>query len=104
MIELAQSRTARFGGRAATQETSGATRVDLPDGVFDRFIFAHREGHREQAADATDGQLAEYLATDVALQLSAKLGYPGIGRIDTIALPGVRRGLPRGRRTSSTRA
>ncbi len=68
MIELAQSRTARFRGRAAIQETSGATRVDLPDGVFDRFIFAHREGHREQAADATDGQLAEYLATDVALQ------------------------------------
>ena len=87
MLKRAQSRTARFGARAAIQETSGTTRVDPPDGVFDRFIFAHREGHREQAADATDGQLAECLATDVALQLFAKLGYPGIGRIDALALP-----------------
>ena len=38
MIELAQSRTARFGGRAAIQQTSGTTRLDLADGAFDRFI------------------------------------------------------------------
>ncbi|MGA8657233.1 MAG: class I SAM-dependent methyltransferase [Chthoniobacterales bacterium] len=41
MIELAQSRTARFGGRAAIQQTSGTTRVDLPDGAFDRFISTY---------------------------------------------------------------
>lgn len=50
-------------------------------------IDMRQERHREQAADASGGQLAEYLATDAALQLLAKLGYPGIGRIDTIALP-----------------
>jgi len=41
MIELAQSRTARFGGRAAIQQTSGTTRVDLPDAAFDRFISTY---------------------------------------------------------------
>ena len=41
MIELAQSRTARFGGRAAIQQTSGTTHVDLPDGAFDRFISTY---------------------------------------------------------------
>ena len=41
MIELAKSRTARFGGRAAIQQTSGATHVDLPDGAFDRFISTY---------------------------------------------------------------
>ena len=41
MVELAQSRTARFGGRAAIQQTSGTTRVDLPDGAFDRFISTY---------------------------------------------------------------
>jgi ubiquinone/menaquinone biosynthesis C-methylase UbiE len=41
MIELAQSRTARFGGRAAIQQTSGTMRVDLPDAAFDRFISTY---------------------------------------------------------------
>ena len=41
MIKLAQSRTARFGGRAAIQQTSGTTRVDFPDGAFDRFISTY---------------------------------------------------------------
>jgi hypothetical protein len=50
-------------------------------------IDAHREGHWEQTGGTIDGQLAEYLASDAALQLMAKLGYPGIGRIDSIALP-----------------
>ena len=50
-------------------------------------INIHRERHREESADATGGQLAEYLASDAALHLLAKLGYSGIGTIDTIALP-----------------
>jgi ubiquinone/menaquinone biosynthesis C-methylase UbiE len=41
MIELARSRTARFGRRAAIQQTSGTTHVDLPDGAFDRFISTY---------------------------------------------------------------
>jgi ubiquinone/menaquinone biosynthesis C-methylase UbiE len=41
MVELAQSRTARFGGRAAIQQTNGTTRVDLPDGACDRFISTY---------------------------------------------------------------
>src|SRR5258708_35555489 len=49
-------------------------------------IDMRQERHREQAADASGGHLAEYLATDAALHLWAKLGYPGLGRIDTIAL------------------
>ncbi len=36
MAKLAQSRTARFAGRAAIQQTSGTPQVD--DGSFDRFI------------------------------------------------------------------
>jgi hypothetical protein len=68
-------------------------------------IDMRQERHREQAADASGGQLAEYLATDAALQLLAKLGYPGIGRILTPSrCPSVRRGLPRGHRTSPTGA
>jgi hypothetical protein len=50
-------------------------------------IDIHRERHREESADATGGQLAEYLASDAALHLLAKLGYSGIGTIDTIVLP-----------------
>jgi hypothetical protein len=49
-------------------------------------IDIHRETHREESADATSGQLAEYLASDAALHLLAKLRYSGIGTIDTIAL------------------
>ncbi len=49
-------------------------------------IDVHRERHREESAGATGGQLAEYLASDAALHLLAKLGYSGIGTIDTIAL------------------
>jgi ubiquinone/menaquinone biosynthesis C-methylase UbiE len=41
MVELAQSRTARFGERAAIQQTSGTTRIDLPDGACDRFISTY---------------------------------------------------------------
>jgi ubiquinone/menaquinone biosynthesis C-methylase UbiE len=41
MVELAKGRTARFGRRAAIQQTSGTTRVDLPDGAFDRFISTY---------------------------------------------------------------
>ena len=41
MTELAHSRTARFGGRAAIQLTSGTTRLDLPDGAFTRFISTY---------------------------------------------------------------
>lgn len=41
MIELAQSRTVRFGDRAAIQQTSGTTRIDLPDAAFDRFISTY---------------------------------------------------------------
>jgi SAM-dependent methyltransferase len=41
MIALAQSRTARFGRRAAIQQTSGTMRVDLPDAAFDRFISTY---------------------------------------------------------------
>lgn len=41
MVKLAQSRTARFGGRAAIQQTSGPPQVDLPDGSFDRFISTY---------------------------------------------------------------
>ena len=41
MTRLAQSRTARFGGRAAIQQTSGTTHVDLPDAAFDRFISTY---------------------------------------------------------------
>jgi ubiquinone/menaquinone biosynthesis C-methylase UbiE len=41
MIELAQSRTARFGERATIQQTSGTMRVDLPDAAFDRFISTY---------------------------------------------------------------
>jgi len=41
MIELAQSRTARSDGRAAIQQTSGTTRVDLPEAAFDRFISTY---------------------------------------------------------------
>jgi ubiquinone/menaquinone biosynthesis C-methylase UbiE len=41
MIKLAQSRTARFGSRAVIRQTSGTTRVDLPDEAFDRFISTY---------------------------------------------------------------
>jgi ubiquinone/menaquinone biosynthesis C-methylase UbiE len=41
MIELARNHTARFGGRAVVQQTSGTTRLDLPDGAFDRFISTY---------------------------------------------------------------
>jgi ubiquinone/menaquinone biosynthesis C-methylase UbiE len=41
MVELAQSRTARFGERAAIQQTNGTTRIDLPDGACDRFISTY---------------------------------------------------------------
>jgi ubiquinone/menaquinone biosynthesis C-methylase UbiE len=41
MIELAQSRTARFGNRAVIRQTSGTMRTDLPDGTFDRFISTY---------------------------------------------------------------
>jgi hypothetical protein len=52
-----------------------------------RRIDIHRERHMEESADATGGQLAEYLASDAVLHLLAKLGYSGIGTIDTIVLP-----------------
>jgi len=41
MIELALSRTARFGGRAVIRQTNGAMYVDLPDRSFDRFISTY---------------------------------------------------------------
>jgi ubiquinone/menaquinone biosynthesis C-methylase UbiE len=41
MIELARSRTARFGSRAVIRQTSGTMRLDLPDGAFDRFISTY---------------------------------------------------------------
>jgi ubiquinone/menaquinone biosynthesis C-methylase UbiE len=41
MIKLAQSRTAQFGNRAVIRQTSGTTRVDLPDRAFDRFISTY---------------------------------------------------------------
>ena len=41
MIELALSRTARFGGRAVIRQTDGAMYVDLPDRSFDRFISTY---------------------------------------------------------------
>jgi ubiquinone/menaquinone biosynthesis C-methylase UbiE len=41
MTELAQSRTARFGGRAVIQQTSGTTHLDLPEAAFDRFISSY---------------------------------------------------------------
>jgi ubiquinone/menaquinone biosynthesis C-methylase UbiE len=41
MIELARRRTARFGNRVVIRQTSGAMRVDLPDGAFDRFISTY---------------------------------------------------------------
>jgi ubiquinone/menaquinone biosynthesis C-methylase UbiE len=41
MIELARSRTARFGSRAAIRQTSGTMRLDLPDRAFDRFISTY---------------------------------------------------------------
>jgi len=49
-------------------------------------IDIHRKRYREESADATGGQLAEYLASDAALHLLAKLGYSGIGTLDTITL------------------
>jgi hypothetical protein len=50
-------------------------------------VDAHRKSHPEQTADATDGQLVEHLASDAALHLLLRLGHPGIGKIDTAALP-----------------
>jgi ubiquinone/menaquinone biosynthesis C-methylase UbiE len=41
MIGLAQSRTARFGGRVAILQTNGTTHLDFPDGAFDRFISTY---------------------------------------------------------------
>ena len=41
MIELAQSRTARFGGRAVIRQTLGSTLLDLPDAAFGRFISTY---------------------------------------------------------------
>ena len=41
MIELARSRTARFGNRVVIRQTSGTMRVDLADGAFDRFISTY---------------------------------------------------------------
>jgi ubiquinone/menaquinone biosynthesis C-methylase UbiE len=41
MIELAQSRTARFGGHVAIRQTNGMTHIDFPDGAFDRFITTY---------------------------------------------------------------
>ena len=41
MIELALSRTARFGSRAVIRQTNGTMHVDLPDRSFDRFISTY---------------------------------------------------------------
>jgi ubiquinone/menaquinone biosynthesis C-methylase UbiE len=41
MIELAWSRTARFGSRAVIRQTNGTMQVDLPDQSFDRFISTY---------------------------------------------------------------
>jgi len=41
MIELASSRTARFGSRAVIRQTNGTMQVDLPDRSFDRFISTY---------------------------------------------------------------
>lgn len=41
MVELALSRTARFGSRAVIRQTNGTMRVDLPDRSFDRFISTY---------------------------------------------------------------
>lgn len=41
MIELAWTRTARLGRRVEIRQTSGTTRVDLPDTAFDRFISTY---------------------------------------------------------------
>lgn len=41
MVKLAQSRTARFEGRAAIQQTSGVPHLNLPGAVFDRFISTY---------------------------------------------------------------
>jgi ubiquinone/menaquinone biosynthesis C-methylase UbiE len=41
MIELARRRTARFGKRAAIQQTSGTTHLDLHEGTFGRFISTY---------------------------------------------------------------
>ena len=46
------------------------------------------DAHREQTADATDGQIAEHLASDAAIHLLLRLGHPGIGTIETAALSG----------------
>jgi ubiquinone/menaquinone biosynthesis C-methylase UbiE len=41
MVKLAKSRTARFEGRAAIQQTSGLPQLNLPGAMFDRFISSY---------------------------------------------------------------
>jgi ubiquinone/menaquinone biosynthesis C-methylase UbiE len=41
MVALAKNRMAHFGGRAAIQQTSGTTLLDLPDAAFNRFISTY---------------------------------------------------------------